>query len=215
MFQLNRRQHPLCSLGRLTFVLRCAFLLIFAVSCHFKDSPVYLTPPGLRYVKDPSVVIPAADRYVNHSPKLPLYKDASGNLANGWTMRYVNTRRFSSDKSAWVYCRISDLALSQTMISSKGSLSFRIWPVNTTLVLESYRGDAAPIYKAKLVEVVVMKKIDDKPRDWATLFYPVKWSYARYTPQGELFLTPGKVAECHRCHTIAFELTGDLVFSLF
>lgn len=215
MFRLNRRRHPLLSPDPRTFFLLFAFLLLFSVSCRLKDSPVYLFPPGLRYVKDPSVVIPAVDQYVNRPPKLPVYRDASGNLADGWTMRYVNTRRFSSDKSAWVYCRISDLALSHTMLSSRGSLFFRIWPVDTTLVLESYQGDAVPRKKAKLFEIVVMKKINHSQRDRATLFYPAKWSYSRYTPEGELSLTPEKVVECHRCHNIAFELTGDLVFSLF
>jgi hypothetical protein len=156
MFRLNRRRHPLLSPGRRTFFLLFAFILLFSVSCRLKDSPVYLSPPGLRYVKDPSVVIPAVDQYVNHP----------------WTMRYVNTRRFSSDKSAWVYCRISDLDLSHTMLSSRGSFSFRIWPVDTTLVLESYEGDAAPRKKAKLFEIVVMKKINHSQRYRAALFYP-------------------------------------------
>ena len=215
MFRLNRRLKPSGSPACQTFVLLFAFLLLFSASCRLKDSPVYLTPPGLRSVKDPAIVIPAVDQYANHPPKMPVYRDASGNLADGWTMTYVNTRRFSSDKSAWIYCRISDLALSKTMISSKGSLSFRIWPVNTTMVLESYQGDATPRKKARLFEIVVMKKINDTQRDLATSFYPAKWSYARFTPQRELSITPEKVAECHQCHSIAFQLTGDLVFSQF
>ena len=215
MFRLNRRPKPPRSSGGQTFVFLFAFLLLFSTSCHLKDSPVYLTPPGLRSVKNPSIVIPASDQYANHPSKMPVYRDASGNLEDGWTMRYVNTRRFSSDKSAWIYCRISDLALSQTMISSKGSLSFRVWPVGTTIVLESYQGEAVPGNKAELFEIAVMKKINDIQRDLAALFYPVKWSYARFTPQRKLSITPEKVAECHQCHSIAFQLTGDLVFSQF
>jgi Trk K+ transport system NAD-binding subunit len=46
-------------------------------------------------------------------------------------------------------------------------------------------------------------------------FYPINWTYARFKPDGNLSITPDKVCDCHQCHSIAFHLTGDLIFTQF
>jgi len=46
-------------------------------------------------------------------------------------------------------------------------------------------------------------------------FYPVNWTYARFKRDGNSSITSAKVLECHQCHSIAFHLTGDLIFTQF
>jgi hypothetical protein len=46
-------------------------------------------------------------------------------------------------------------------------------------------------------------------------FFPVNRSYAGFTPEGKLSITSQEAREGHRCHSIAFHVTGDLVFSPF
>lgn len=179
------------------------------------DAPVYLNPPGMRAKKDPSIVIPAAKPYLNQPPQMPAYRNASGKPGDGWTRKYIDTRRFSSDQSAWIYYRTSDFLESKTAAASGGLQPFRIWPAGTKIILESYRGDAAAGTSAGLIEIVVMEKMDETCSGSAKSFYSPKWSYARFTPRKELSITPEKVLECHRCHSIAFRLTGDLVFTPF
>ena len=61
------------------------FLALMAVSINSLAEDVFLTPPGLRPVKDPSLVIPTDHRYPNKLIKLPAYRDGAGNPANGWS----------------------------------------------------------------------------------------------------------------------------------
>ena len=93
--------------------------------------------------------------------------------------------------------------------------AMRIWPVGTTLILEGYKGDASHPADADLFEIEVMTKLDSPGSAAAELFYPIDWSYARYTPDGTWSLSGEKLNECHQCHSIAFRLTGDLIFTLF
>ena len=46
-------------------------------------------------------------------------------------------------------------------------------------------------------------------------FYPVNWTYGRFKRDGNASITSAKVLECHQCHSIAFHLTGDLIFTQF
>ena len=85
------------------------FLVSIVVSTHSMAAEILLTPPGLRPVKDPSLVIPADYNYANRSMKLPAYREASGNPASGWSVKFVATRRFASNRSAWIFFRNSDL----------------------------------------------------------------------------------------------------------
>ena len=190
-------------------------LSLYPASGILQDAPVYLTPPGFRSVKEPAIVIPAINQYPNEPPAKPVYRNASGKLLKGWAMKYVNTRRFSSDRSAWIYYRISDLADSVTVKSSWDSLPLRIWPNGTTIIFESYQGNATTKNSERLIEIVVMHKKRNTESALADSFYSAIWSYARFTPKEEFSMTPQKVSECHQCHSIAFHLTGDLVFTQF
>ena len=175
---------------------------------------VLLRPPGLRLTKDPSIVIPTDQYYPNQSPNLPKYRNAFGKPAQGWASETVETRRFSSDQSALIYYRVSDLANSHAMIASNASKTLRIWPVGTIIIMESYKGNVNMLNGEKLIAIDAMKKMNDpKGSSWA--FFPVNWSYARFSPQGKPSNTSQKIKECHQCHSIAFHITGDLVFTLF
>ena len=85
----------------------------------------------------------------------------------------------------------------------------------TTLVIESYKGNAFQRRKDKLIEIDVMVKIKEDRNSSFQAFYPVNWTYARFKPDGNPSITSAKVRECHQCHSIAFHLTGDLVFTHF
>ena len=191
------------------------FLALMAVSVNSLAEDVFLTPPGLRPVKDPTLVIPTDHRYPNKLIKLPSYLDAAGNPAKGWSDKFVDTRRFVSNQSAWVYFRNSDLkrSVATGMDADKGA--FRFWPVGTTLVVESYKGNALQRRKEKLIEIAVISKIKGDRVLSAKAFYPVNWTYARFNPDGNPSITSAKVRDCHQCHSIAFHLTGDLVFTEF
>ena len=89
----------------------------------------------------------------------------------------------------------------------------RIWPPGTILILEGYKGDAASIDNRNLLEIAIMVKADRPTLPEQRVYYPVNWSYARFDPDGKSSLSTQKLNECHQCHSIAFRLTGDLVFS--
>ena len=188
--------------------------LIF-VSIHSLAAEIFLTPPGLRPVKDPTLVIPTDYRYPNQLIKLPIYRDGAGNPAGGWSEKFVDTRRFVSNQSAWIYFRNSDLQRSVVTGQKTGEGALRFWPVGTTLVIESYKGDAFQRGKDKLIEIAVMSKIKGDGGSSAQAFYPVNWTYARFKPDGSPAITSARVRDCHQCHSIAFHLTGDLVFTQF
>ncbi len=93
--------------------------------------------------------------------------------------------------------------------------SFRFWPVGTTMVIESYRGNGLHKTRDALIEIDVISKIAGDEKSSAQVFYPVNWTYARFKPDGSASITSAKVRECHQCHRIAFHLTGDLIFTEF
>ena len=140
---------------------------------------------------------------------------AAGNPAVGWSARYVDTRRFVSNQSAWVYFRTTDFQQSVAVGDNADKLAFRFWPVGTTLVVESYQGNALERKNDKLIEIDVMAKIKAEEELSAKVFYPVQWTYTRFKPDGNPSITSAKVRECHQCHSIAFHLTGDLIFTSF
>jgi hypothetical protein len=179
------------------------------------DSDMLLKPPGLRPLSEPATVIPATHRYLNQKLELPQYRNASGTPREGWTREFIKTRRFASDQSAWIFYRQSDLKRTSVIKNAGRPDSLRIWPVGATLILEGYKGDATFLANAKLLEVEVMTKLAPVPIAATKTFFPVDWSYARYTPDGDWSLTGQKLIECHQCHSIAFRLTGDLIFTPF
>ena len=61
------------------------FGALMAVSINSLAEDVFLTPPGLRPIKDPTLVIPTDHYYPNKVIKLPAYRDAAGNPIGGWS----------------------------------------------------------------------------------------------------------------------------------
>ena len=190
-------------------------ILLAGVGSYSKDSDWLLKPPGLRPLKAPATVIPATHRYVNRKLELPPYRSASGTPLKGWSRKFIKTRRFSSDQSAWIFYRQSDLAQTKVVKNSGMPASLRIWPVGATLILEGYKGDALGAGDAKLVEIEFMTKRVPASGSASNPFFAVDWNYARFTPEGAWSLSPQKLIDCHQCHSIAFQLTGDLVFTQF
>jgi hypothetical protein len=191
------------------------FLVSLAASIHPMEAEILLTPPGMRLIKDPSLVIPADFHYANRPIKLPAYRDSSGNPSSGWSAKFVDTRRFASDQSARIFFRNSDLKQSVYKRKQEVRDAFRFWPVGTIIIIEIYRGDASSEKKGKLIEIAAMSKIKANRNSFSKAFYQVNWSYARFNPDGNPSNTPAKVRACHQCHSIAFHLTGDLIFTLF
>ena len=179
------------------------------------DSDAFLEPPGLRLISEPATVIPATYHYLNQKREFPPYRSVSGTLLKGWSRQFIKTRRFSSDQSAWLYYRPSDLKRTKVIKTSGLPGPMRIWPVGTILILEGYKGDASHPADSDLLEIEVMTKLDSTGLAGAENFFPVEWSYARYTPEETWSLSGDKLNECHQCHSIAFRLTGDLVFTPF
>jgi hypothetical protein len=191
------------------------FLVAITVSIHSMEAEILLSPPGLRLIRDPSLVIPADFHYANKLIKLPVYRDISGNPQKGWSGKYVDTRRFASDQSAWIFFRDSDLHRSESQPKEGGQGAFRFWPVGTTIIIEIYKGNAFQKEKDKLVEIAAMSKVKANKNSFFQAFYPVNWTYARFNPDRNPSITSAKVRECHQCHSIAFRLTGDLIFTQF
>jgi hypothetical protein len=208
MFEHNNRICP--KTGLLAAIL---LLWVATMSGASEESLALLRPPGLRLVKDPSIIIPALYQYPNQSLKLPAYRSAFGKIKKGWARQYVKTRRFSSNHSAWIYYRKSDLSRSKVIRASKKSRLMRIWPIGTIIILESYQGNTRSIINPKALEIFAMTKRGNIDNSHAKPYYPVNWNYARYTPEGKPFMPPEKLKECHQCHSIAFHLSGDLIFT--
>ena len=191
------------------------FLAAITVSIHSMVSEILLSPPGLRLIKDPSLVIPTDFHYANRLIELPAYRDISGNPGKGWSDKFVDTRRFASNQSAWIFFRDSDLQRSVSLPKEGGQGAFRFWPVGAILIIEIYKGNAFNKDKDKLIEIAAMSKIKANKNSLFQAFYPASWAYTRFNPDRNPSITSTKVRECHQCHSIAFSLTGDLIFTQF
>ncbi len=190
-------------------------ILLAALGSYCAEANMLLKPPGRRPLSDPATIIPASHQYLNQKPALPRYRSTSGTPLKGWAREFIKTRRFSSDQSAWIYFRPSDLKRTNVIKNTGMPDLLRIWPVGATLILEGYKGDASLLANANLLEIEVMTKLDPAQVSTAEKFFPVDWNYGRYTPDGTWSLSRQKLIECHQCHSIAFRLTGDLVFTPF
>jgi hypothetical protein len=189
------------------------FFVLLVASLHSTETEVRLSPPGLRPISRPTLVIPAGYSYPNRAISLPDYCDESGNPAAGWSAKYIDTRRFASDQSGWVYFRNSDLKHLVMRETAGFGSALRIWPIGSTLIIEIFKGHASLRKNAHPIEIAVMSKLEADPKAVGQGFYTANWSYARFKPAGSPFITPSKVHECHQCHSIAFHLTGDLIFT--
>lgn len=194
-----------------------AFLLLVIVDPAGipQQKNAFLQPPGLRLIKDPTKVIPSFYQYPNRPLSLPSYLDPPGTPAPGWARKVIRTRSFSSRQSARLYFRIPDLAQS-ALLQVSGPLSeMRIWPEGTLIIVEVYDGDDSLVEGAEPVEIGVMAKAVSHREGSSTSFYPMDWSYALFGRDKKPRLVPAGVHECHQCHSIAFYLTGDLIFTRF
>jgi len=124
-------------------------------------------------------------------------------------------KRTNLAQSAWIYFRNTDLQQSVSMDRHEANRPFRFWPVGTTMVIESYQGNAFQKKNDALIEIAVMSKAKEDRDSSAQAFYPGNWIYARFNPDRRPSITSAKVRKCHQCHSIAFHLTGDLVFTHF
>ena len=210
MIKLNQNRIRQLSIPSAFFLLASMVVSVYSLA-----EEVLLIPPGLRSVKDPSLVIPAGYHYRNELVELPAYRDANGKPVNGWSNKFVDTRRFASNQSAWIYFRTSDLKQLISTRNDAAQSGLRIWPIGTTLVIESYQGTAFQKSKGKLIEIDVMVKINKSSDSSTKAFYPANWVYTRFSPDGRPAITTAKVRDCHQCHSIAFHLTGDLIFTKF
>lgn len=180
-----------------------------------REGTIYLKAPGLRLKKDPSEVIPAPYFYANRSFSLPTYRDAAGTPAEGWSRKFIATRRFNSSQSAWIYYRRQDLRRSVLLDDGRQGKGLCIWPGGSLIVIESYEG-GGPGGKARApVEIDVLSKAEHNTASYGKAFLAAEWSYARFTPRGVRAISGARVRDCHQCHGIAFQLTGDLVFTRF
>ena len=204
--------------NRIRKILILSGLFFFAaitVSIHSMETEILLSPPGLRLIRDPSLAIPADFHYANRLIKLPAYRDISGNPQKGWSDKFVDTRRFASNQSAWIFFRDADLQRSVSQPKEDGQGAYRFWPVGTTIIIEIYKGNAFQKEKDKLIEIAAMSKVNVDKKSLYQAFYPASWAYARFNPDRNPSITSAKVGECHQCHSIAFHLTGDLIFTQF
>jgi hypothetical protein len=149
---------------------------------------------------------------------MPSYKGPQGKPLPGWSCRLVTTRRFFTDQSARIYFRIQDLRQSRIFSSPRpaAAAAMRIWPAGSILVLETFSGETALVENATPAAIDCIRKFKPEIAVFAmnALFAGV-WSYQRFCPDGKVGTMPAGAVACHRCHTAAFSLTGDLVFSLF
>lgn len=198
---------------RVLVVLSLLGVLILTVKA--EETTVFLKPPGLRLIKDPSTTIPALYQYPNQTLALPDYRDLSGKPRDGWDMEVIKTHRFFSNQSARLYFRISDLARSKVHRRPDVGWDMRIWPLGTFIIMEVYEGNASLEQDAKPIKVAAMAKMEGLGTPSSASLYPVDWSYAKFTPEGTPFLPPDEVQECHQCHSTAFHVTGDLIFTQF
>jgi hypothetical protein len=180
-----------------------------------RQMTVYLQPPGLRLVQDPLEILPSFYRYSNQSLVLPSYTDSQRKPKPGWAREIIKTRSFASHQSARLYYRTADLDRSIVFQTAGPLAKMRVWPEGALLILEVYDGDGSLMDGARPVEIAAMAKSGGHRKGSSSVIYSMDWSYGLFGPKGEPCLLPEKVEECHQCHSIAFHLTGDLIFSQF
>jgi hypothetical protein len=161
------------------------------------------------------VVIPATYSYANRRLSLPHYRDIAGEPARGWSRKTIATRRFNSNQSAWIYYRRKDLRNCVTLKDGRHDGGLCIWPGGSIIVIESYQADVSDGQVQPPIEIAVISKADQNTPSHGNAFFAAEWSYARFTSSGARSISGTRVRECHQCHAIAYQLTGDSVFTRF
>jgi hypothetical protein len=92
----------------------------------------------------------------------------------------------------------------------------RIWPAGSILVLETFSGKTALLENAKPTAIDCIRKFKPDLASFpvSTLFAG-EWSYQSFSVEGKVLPAPEGASACHQCHSTAFSVTGDLVFTLF
>ena len=201
----------------------CLFLLVSLVSCGQpelkKNTPdEVLRAPGFRLVDSPQEIVPWRYSYVNRVFSVPSYRTPQGTPLPGWGFRVIATRRFFTDQSARIYYRIEDLQQSHLFPSTNQGAAalMRIWPVETTLVLETFSGRGAFMSNATPVFVDCIRKFQpDSSHFPVNTLFAGDWCYQRFSGDGKALPMPAGASACHQCHGTALRLTGDLVFTVF
>jgi len=177
-----------------------------------------LVAPGFRLLTSPDHIVDWHYQYVNRSFSLPSYRTPEGAPLPGWKLRSVATRRFFTDQSAKIYYRSNDLrqskvfALNQTAVTPFG----RIWPVHTTIVLETFSRQTALESAASPSSIDCIRKFNPFADDFPmNTVFAGEWCYQRFDAKGNVVAMPRGASGCHQCHAAAFRLTGDLVFTVF
>ena len=84
------------------------------------------------------------------------------------------------------------------------------------LVLETFWGKKALVPGATPIAIDCLSKFEP---DLANLpvnaLFAGEWCYQRFSIQGKLSAMPAGASACHQCHSTAFNLTGDFVFTVF
>ena len=118
-------------------------------------------------------------------------------------------------QSAWIYYRRQDLRKSFILDDGRQGKGLCIWPGGSLIVIESYEGGGPEKQVQAPVEIDVLSKAVQNTASYRKAFFAAEWSYARFTPGGVRAISGARVRDCHQCHGIAFQLTGDLVFTRF
>ncbi|UCG11244.1 MAG: hypothetical protein JSU72_11875 [Deltaproteobacteria bacterium] len=196
----------------LPFLTQCA-----STETRQSASQEVLQAPGFRLLSTPQEVVPWRYHYLNRAFPPPPYRAPDGAPLAGWRLRIVPTRRFFTNRSARVYYRLEELNQSHFSLSTggTGAKMIRIWPVGAILVLETFAGNGALSSDARPVSVDCMRKFEPGAQSFPRLLlFAGEWCYQRFDFKGRLIPPPEGVAACHRCHSTAFHLTGDLVFTV-
>jgi hypothetical protein len=92
----------------------------------------------------------------------------------------------------------------------------RIWPVEATLVLETFSGRGAFMSNATPVFVDCIRKFQPAASHFpVNILFAGDWCYQRFSGEGKPLPMPVGASACHQCHGTALPLTGDLVFTVF
>jgi hypothetical protein len=211
---------------RILFIVQvvCVILLIpLLAQCSIqqkKERPVdeLLPAVGFRLVDFPQEIVPWRYSYGNRVFSVPSYRTPQGTPLPGWDFRIIATRRFFTNQSARIYYSIEDLQQSHLFPSTNQGAAalMRIWPVETTLVLETFSGRGAFMSNATPVFIDCIRKFQpDASHFPVDTLFGGDWCYQRFSGEGKPRPMPAGASACHQCHSTALHLTGDLVFTVF
>lgn len=201
----------------------CVLLLIpFLAQCSMpqeKERPgeELLPAVGFRLLGSPQEIVPWQYYYLNRVFSLPSYRTQQGTPLPEWRFRVIATRRFFTNQSARIYYKIKDVRHSHLFPGTNPGVlaKMRIWPVGTTLVLETFSGREAFMSGATPLFVDCIRKFQpDAGHFPVDTLFAGDWCYQRFSADGKPRLMPAGASACHQCHGTALGLTGDLVFTV-